>query len=136
MTDTFDAVLADLKYILGDKHMARLAAAHAAEVGHQSRCAQEWFYRFQKAEARAEAAERDAMRYRWLRENCGYSGSGPHTGAQVIVYYADVGNGKHGIAYTGPKQRVGIMAIDAAIDAAMATTEQADPNQQENDNVR
>lgn len=62
---------------------------------------------------------RDAARYRWLRENCGYAGSGPHNGAQVIVYYADVGKGKHGIAYTGPRQRVGIMALDDAIDAAM-----------------
>lgn len=63
--------------------------------------------------------KRDAERYRWLRENCGYSGSGNHTGAQVIVYYADAGGGKHGIAYTGPRQRVGIMALDDAIDAAM-----------------
>lgn len=61
----------------------------------------------------------DAGRYRWLRENCGYSGSGPHTGAQVIVYYADAGDGRHGIAYTGPEHRVGIMAIDTAIDRAI-----------------
>ncbi len=66
------------------------------------------------------ALREDAERYRWLRENCGYSGSGPHTGAQVIVYYADAGAGRHGIAYTGPRQRVGIVALDAAIDAARA----------------
>jgi len=63
--------------------------------------------------------KRDAERYRWLQQNCGYSGSGNHTGAQVIVYYADAGDGNHGIAYTGPRQRVGIVALDDAIDAAM-----------------
>ncbi|MEI2429159.1 hypothetical protein RDV84_23295 [Lysobacter yananisis] len=60
----------------------------------------------------------DAERYRWLRQNCGYSGSGPHNGAQVIVYYADAGDGRHGIAYTGPSDRIGTMALDSAIDAA------------------
>lgn len=67
-----------------------------------------------------EAMREDAARYRWLRENCGYSGSGPHNGVQVIVYYADAGGGRHGIAYTGPCTRVGVIGIDCAIDKARA----------------
>ena len=79
----------------------------------------------ERAEAEAAANRVNAERYEWLRANCGYSGSGPHTGAQVIVYYADAGDGRYGIAYTGPTRRVGIMDLDTAIDAARATTTEA-----------
>ena len=52
MTESFNAVLAEAErgtvWLTWESVRVwrdRLAAAHAAEVGHQSRCAQEWFDR-------------------------------------------------------------------------------------------
>lgn len=104
--ETFDAVLAEGRKLWNEPHhskqrklddiLDRLAAAHAAELG--------------AVEARAEAAEQDARRYRWLRDRSPF-----HSSPGGYVKWPNFVNGKFaGDTYPTADD------LDAAIDAQQA----------------
>ena len=115
-SEPFDAVLAELRSIgmfvtniLAD----RLAAAHAAEVAERDARIESLKdsldakrHELTAAWNSAEAAVRDARRYAWIR-------------AATTPGYLHFPNGEMG-------DGLALDALDAAIDAAIATTEQAD----------
>ena len=71
--------------------------------------------------ARAEAAERDAERYRWLRDSCRPLDNGnddPH--ARIRICTGEFQDGVGWFELIGPTSHVGIITLDAAIDAAIA----------------
>lgn len=139
MTDTFDAVLAEiqqpetLRLHMGEMTPcevmiaqaavrfahSRLAAAHAAEVAERDAMLREVEVTLENCaahmttlRARAEAVERDARRYRWLRNaRCG-SGSGE---VEILIWRGELGV----IANDADRD------LNAVIDAAIATTEDA-----------
>lgn len=85
----------------------RLSAAHAAEAGERDARIAELKRVAEDAINLAEAAGRDAGRYRWLRDMPSYSAEkavSPVHGSGVAIYQCE--------------------SLDAAIDAAIATTEQ------------
>lgn len=115
-SEPFDAVLAEMReqasamlYVGPHKIIAelgRLAADHAAEVGEWKRVAAAQAELHDESERRAEAAERDARRYRWLRGKLSISAL--RSGFSGLV--------------NGRDYRTD---FDAFVDAAIATTEQA-----------
>lgn len=127
MTDTFDAVLVEMRAHLESgcaccqsrEFLDRLAAAHAAEQSAWFLRAREEAERCGQAESRAEAAERDARRYRWLRERLAAE---ELTDEDVAIFALRT----VGPIALRPADDDDFPSVDAAIDAAIATTEQAD----------
>lgn len=72
-----------------------------------------------RAEAELAAVREDAERYRWLRDNCVPCGGDeevPH--ARIRVCLGRKGKNIHWFDLIGPRNRVGVISLDAAIDAA------------------
>lgn len=72
--------------------------------------------------------EKDAARYRWLAENCRpWTGGDDQPHALIQICRGEMDDGMIGwFNIVGPVSRVGIITLDAAVDASMQPKDQND----------